>query len=401
MAIVLNIHRDGTSFVMGDTQSTVLVSPANGSKYVTFNYIRYAPHAEFPQHVHDHSEDVFLVLEGDGWLRRGDERTPIGHGDVIFVPPGEQHGTIAGPNGMAVVSCQGPPDTLLYTGERDSTRPPSAPSSPPLSATKQTGLALLFAVLFAALTIGFIWLQARPDPDALHRKGLAALEARDYDGAIALLTRCLELNDQHAGARETRGQAYEGKRDYSAAIRDYNDVIRLKRRAPGAYFGRGLCHVALGEYDQAIADLHEAVRLAPKWADAFDCRGYVFGCRKEYLHAVADYNQARSSIRTTSAHAWAGRRSTFRRSATIAPWRISTACCCWTGGTKAASSAAVWFIANSSNPSGPSPIFSRPSPAIPRRRMGATTWPGCSPPTRSLTSATGSRPSNTPAAPVS
>ena len=122
MAIIRNIHRDGQPFDMGDTQARVVISPAVGAKHVTFNYIRYAPHAEFPQHRHDSSEDVFLILEGSGWLREGDKRTPIGPGDVIFVPPGEVHGTVAGPNGMVVVSCQGPPDQKLYSGERDSSR---------------------------------------------------------------------------------------------------------------------------------------------------------------------------------------------------------------------------------------------------------------------------------------
>lgn len=122
MSQIVNIHRDGKAFTMGDTQSTVLVSPATGAKHVTFNYIRYAPHAEFPQHLHDHSEDVFLVLEGSGFFKEGGKLTPIGPGDVVFVPPGEVHGTIAGPEGMVVISCQGPPDVKLYTGERDSSR---------------------------------------------------------------------------------------------------------------------------------------------------------------------------------------------------------------------------------------------------------------------------------------
>lgn len=122
MSTIVNIHRDGKSFVMGDTQSTVLVSPATGARHVTFNYIRYAPHAEFPQHLHDSSEDVFLVLEGSGWFKEGERLTPIGPGDVVFVPPGEVHGTVAGPDGMVVISCQGPPDPKLYTGERDSSR---------------------------------------------------------------------------------------------------------------------------------------------------------------------------------------------------------------------------------------------------------------------------------------
>jgi quercetin dioxygenase-like cupin family protein len=127
MALVRNVHRDGKPFSMGDTQSRVIISPADGSRHVTFNYIRYAPNAEFPQHQHDHSEDVFFVIEGNGWFKEGDKLTPIGPGDVVWIPAGEMHGTVAGPEGMLVVSCQGPPDAKLYTGERDSSRRPAAP----------------------------------------------------------------------------------------------------------------------------------------------------------------------------------------------------------------------------------------------------------------------------------
>jgi quercetin dioxygenase-like cupin family protein len=122
MAIIRNVHRDGKPFSMGDTQATVIISPEVGARHVTFNYIRYQPNAEFPQHLHDVSEDVFLVLEGSGWLKEGERLTPIGPGDVVFVPPGEVHGTVAGPQGMLVISCQGPPDPKLYSGERDSSR---------------------------------------------------------------------------------------------------------------------------------------------------------------------------------------------------------------------------------------------------------------------------------------
>lgn len=122
MANIFNVDRDGEPFPMGNTNSKVIVSPQTGARHVTFNYIRYEPHAEFPQHQHEQSEDVFFVLEGSGWLKEGEKLSPIGPGDVVFIPAGEMHGTVAGPDGMAVVSCQGPPDPKLFSGERDSSR---------------------------------------------------------------------------------------------------------------------------------------------------------------------------------------------------------------------------------------------------------------------------------------
>ena len=119
MSTIVNVHRDGKAFRMGNTESKVLISPETGSRHVTFNYIRYESGAEFPQHIHDESEDVFFVLEGSGWFKTGEKLTPIAPGDVVFIPPGEMHGTVAGPDGMLVISCQGPPDQQLYTGELD------------------------------------------------------------------------------------------------------------------------------------------------------------------------------------------------------------------------------------------------------------------------------------------
>lgn len=125
MALIRNVHRDGKPFSMGDTEARVIISPADGAKQVSFNYIKYAPNAEFPQHLHDVSEDVWYVIEGHGWLKLGKELIPMKVGDVVWVPAGEVHGTVAGPDGMVVVSCQGPPDPKLYTGERDSSKRPT------------------------------------------------------------------------------------------------------------------------------------------------------------------------------------------------------------------------------------------------------------------------------------
>src|SRR5213593_1320412 len=86
MATILNVNREGKPLAMGDTITNIIVSREIGARHVTVNYTRYEPGDEFPQHVHEES------------------------GDVIFVRPGEVHGVVAGPSGMAVLGCQAPPD---------------------------------------------------------------------------------------------------------------------------------------------------------------------------------------------------------------------------------------------------------------------------------------------------
>ena len=110
MATILNVNREGKPLAMGDTITNITVSREIGARHVTVNYTRYEPGDEFPQHVHEESEDVLFVFTGSGWLKEGERMTPIQAGDVIFVRPGEAHGVVAGSTGMAILGCQAPPD---------------------------------------------------------------------------------------------------------------------------------------------------------------------------------------------------------------------------------------------------------------------------------------------------
>lgn len=119
---------DGQPFQMGKVASVRIVHPEMGTKKLTLNYSTSEPGFEFPQHVHDYSDDTILVLRGQGDLRQGDSRRPIRAGECAFVPAGQIHGTITTGTAEAVmISFQTPPDLVLYTGARDSSRPGAAP----------------------------------------------------------------------------------------------------------------------------------------------------------------------------------------------------------------------------------------------------------------------------------
>jgi quercetin dioxygenase-like cupin family protein len=107
---------DGERFDMGVGDSRRVIGPHTGAKYLTFNYGKFGPGQAFKQHIHAHSEDLILVLEGSGVIRLDDQEYPIEAGDVIHVSEGEYHGTVAGPDGLLCVSCQAPIDPELYRG---------------------------------------------------------------------------------------------------------------------------------------------------------------------------------------------------------------------------------------------------------------------------------------------
>ena len=115
---------EAKAFQMGNVKSVRVVSPEIGARRLTLNYSVSEPSYEFPQHVHDGSDDTFLVLEGEVDVRQGQSRRPLRKGEAAFVPAGQVHGTVTTGTGTAIlISFQCPPDMALYTGARDSSRP--------------------------------------------------------------------------------------------------------------------------------------------------------------------------------------------------------------------------------------------------------------------------------------
>ena len=110
----------GRAFRMGKGSNWRIVHPEMGARRLTLNHGLHEPGQEFTQHLHDESEDMIVVLEGGGSVRRGDVYTPIEAGEGIFVPVGEVHGTVNDTGAPArLISFQSPPDPALYAGKRD------------------------------------------------------------------------------------------------------------------------------------------------------------------------------------------------------------------------------------------------------------------------------------------
>jgi quercetin dioxygenase-like cupin family protein len=119
---------DSVPFQMGDVTSRRIIHPSMGAKHTTLNYSVSKPGAEFAQHVHDSSDDTILVLQGEVNLRQGDSRRLFRAGEAAFVPAGQIHGTVTAGTGEAImISFQTPPDLVLYTGARDSSKAGAAP----------------------------------------------------------------------------------------------------------------------------------------------------------------------------------------------------------------------------------------------------------------------------------
>ena len=61
------------------------------------------------RHYHAESEEIYLVLEGDGQLEVDGEHRQVTAGDAILIPPGAWHGLTAGKDGVRILCSCVPP----------------------------------------------------------------------------------------------------------------------------------------------------------------------------------------------------------------------------------------------------------------------------------------------------
>ncbi|HWP68717.1 MAG TPA: cupin domain-containing protein [Rectinemataceae bacterium] len=110
----------GESFTMGKGKNWRVIHPGMGASWITLNHALHDAGNEFVQHIHDRSDDIIVVLDGDVSLRQGSAYTPANKGDSLMIPAGEVHGTVnTGKKTARMVSFQSPPDMALYSGERN------------------------------------------------------------------------------------------------------------------------------------------------------------------------------------------------------------------------------------------------------------------------------------------
>ena len=134
----------------------------------------------------------------------------------------------------------------------------------------------------------------------------AAIQRRDYSGAVALLSRVIESDPRSDGAYELRGLANQELKLFENAVRDYSADLRLNPTHAFALHQRGVCRVQLKQDDAALGDFDAALRLRPDFAATYVTRGYLFNRRGAYKRAIADFSQA-LALDPRNANAYRGR----------------------------------------------------------------------------------------------
>jgi tetratricopeptide (TPR) repeat protein len=88
-----------------------------------------------------------------------------------------------------------------------------------------------------------------------------ASEHKDYNKAVMLYTRGIEINPDYANAYNYRGFAYSKLGDHSKAIADYNQAIKINPDYASAYNNRGFAYARQKDYKKATQDAKKACEL--------------------------------------------------------------------------------------------------------------------------------------------
>jgi tetratricopeptide (TPR) repeat protein/predicted aspartyl protease len=105
------------------------------------------------------------------------------------------------------------------------------------------------------------------DAAALVRRGTALAGRRDFDNALADLTRAAELEPKNPEHFYLRGQVYMQKGDAERALADFNRVLELKPDHVPALMSRAELRIRSRNVAEVRADLDAVDKFAAKQAD--------------------------------------------------------------------------------------------------------------------------------------
>jgi tetratricopeptide (TPR) repeat protein/predicted aspartyl protease len=128
------------------------------------------------------------------------------------------------------------------------------------------------------------------DPDALARRGEAFASRRDFEHALADLSKAIELRPDEQEYLYQRALVYRQSGQATLALADLDHVLTLNQDFLRAYLPRAEIRIREKNLDGAIADLDAVDRLAPKQADIRFVLAERYEAVERYSQAIAQYD---------------------------------------------------------------------------------------------------------------
>ncbi|RCV64144.1 Tetratricopeptide (TPR) repeat containing protein [Methanophagales archaeon] len=194
--------------------------------------------------------------------------------------------------------------------------------------TRKTAIGITLIVLIGLTSWG---LAGALEEQSYINQGKAEYNRGNYDAAIYLFNKAIDLNPDYEYLYNDRGMCYMALGELDTAISEFSKAIELKSDCVEAYYNRGLAHFKQGgwgnegPFDLAIADYGKVTELKPDYADAYYNRGLAYNqlyhyaskpfsaeINETYHKAIADFDKV-LELDPTYVLAYAGKGNAYYR----------------------------------------------------------------------------------------
>ena len=177
---------------------------------------------------------------------------------------------------LAALLAAAPVDAQVTAPPGAAKKLPEAPAKlPKVGADKTRGLDFLFGALKAApdedsakhveARIWALWSQTSSDTTALLMvRAKTALDAKQVDVALKLLTAVIKLRPDYIEGWNRRATLYYLQNDYTRSLQDIEQVLVREPRHFGALAGLGMIMQELGDDQRALDAFRKALDINPR-----------------------------------------------------------------------------------------------------------------------------------------
>lgn len=128
--------------------------------------------------------------------------------------------------------------------------------------------------------------------DAWHLLGVIAAQSRQFEEALRLFDKAIDLCPGNAAFLCNRGLALHDLGRLDEAIASFSRAIALQGNHAEAYYSRGAALQQLGRLHDAIVDYGRAIALRPDYAEAYYNRGSAYRVLDRWSDSVCDFERA-------------------------------------------------------------------------------------------------------------
>ena len=125
--------------------------------------------------------------------------------------------------------------------------------------------------------------------DKLYEKGLAELQAGDFNKAVKNFNKSIQKNDKFVDAYFKRAISYTYLKEYEEAISDYSTVIELSPNDEVSFFNRSRIFTVMKDYEKALSDVNSAMNIDKEFIEVYYQKASIMLKMRNLDGAISTY----------------------------------------------------------------------------------------------------------------